>query len=590
MESSPRAFLIVGCTLPAGLAAQAPAIDYHQHLFSPAAAALVTGSPSAPGIDARRVIGLLDSAGIRRAVVLSVAYTWGKATREPVADEYERVRAENDWTAEQVALYPDRLLGFCSVNPLKPYALEELARCSRDPRLRSGLKLHFGNSDVDLDNPDNVSRVREVLARANFYGMAIVAHIRTSIDNQRRYGADQARVVLDELLPAAPDVPVQFAHLAGAGGYEPATDSALGVFADAIARGDGRLRNVWFDAAVVVRPGMPGEVLQQIATRIRAIGVERVLYGSDAAASPATYPRVGWDAFRRLPLTAAEFGIIAGNVAPHAGPGLPIPQALQPQRPGTLTGRVAANGRPIAGAEVGIVDSPLRTITSYSGTFVLAGVPAGPVTVFVRAIGFLPTVTRLRIPEGAPAPPQPIELTAAAQLLPELRAEARWAKPARLAHTTRYDDFYRRRRSGLGTFLTREDIERAAAMRSFELLRGLPGIQVAWNPPGVPGTRVRFARCEHFPPRVSVWIDGRKQPFSPPPPPPDVGRRSDLDLDPVLRWQSETWREWLELFDAVKPSDIEAVEVFRGVAQIPAEFLDDSCAAVAIWTRDGGTP
>jgi hypothetical protein len=29
------------------------------------------------------------------------------------------------------------------------------------------------------------------------------------------------------------------------------------------------------------------------------------------------------------------------------------------------------------------------------------------------------------------------------------------------------------------------------------------------------------------------------------------------------------------------------MEIFRGVAQIPAEFLDDSCAAVAIWTRDG---
>ena len=42
--------------------------------------------------------------------------------------------------------------GFCSVNPLKDYAIEELARCAKDPQLQLhiGLKLHFGNSDVDL--------------------------------------------------------------------------------------------------------------------------------------------------------------------------------------------------------------------------------------------------------------------------------------------------------------------------------------------------------------------------------------------------------------------------------------------------------
>ncbi len=101
-----------------------------------------------------------------------------------------------------------------------------------------GLKLHFGNSDVDLDNPANVAQVRKIFAAANGYRMAIVVHMRTSIDNQRKYGADEARVFLNELLPAAPDVPVQIAHLAGAGGYEAATDSALSVFTDAIAKHD----------------------------------------------------------------------------------------------------------------------------------------------------------------------------------------------------------------------------------------------------------------------------------------------------------------------------------------------------------------
>lgn len=189
--------------LAAGLSAQAPIVDYQQHLFSPAAAALVTGSANARGIAASDLIALLDSAGVQRALVLSVAYTWGKASRVAIADEYEHVKAENDWTAQQVAQYPARLRAFCSVNPLKPYALEELGRCSGDRQLHHGLKLHFGNSDVDLDNPVNVAQVRRIFEAANRYHMPIVVHLHTSIDKHRKYGAHEARVFLTKLLPTS---------------------------------------------------------------------------------------------------------------------------------------------------------------------------------------------------------------------------------------------------------------------------------------------------------------------------------------------------------------------------------------------------
>jgi predicted TIM-barrel fold metal-dependent hydrolase len=311
------ASVITLTVLPATQSAPAPMVDFHQHLFSPAAAALVSGKADSPGINARDLVALLDSAGIERALVLSMAYTWGKASRTPVENEYEHVKAENDWTAQQVAQYPNRLRAFCSFNPLKAYALEELARCSKDPQLHYGLKLHFGNSDVDLDNPNDVAQVKRIFEAANGYSMPIVVHMHTSIDNRRKYGADQARVFLNELLPAAPDVPVQIAHLAGSGGYPATTDSALGVFTDAIAKRDARMKSVWFDATVVVRPDTPPIDLERIAGRIRQIGVERVLYGSDAAAGPITYPKAGWAAFQRLPLTAAEFRIIANNVTPY---------------------------------------------------------------------------------------------------------------------------------------------------------------------------------------------------------------------------------------------------------------------------------
>lgn len=294
-------------------AQSAPVADHHQHLFS----SVVAEAEGVKPITVDDLVSLLDAAGIRRAAVLSVAYILGDpaATR---ADEYERVKAENDWTSQQVARFPDRLVGFCSVNPLKEYAFDELARCAKDPRLRRGLKLHFANSKVDYHNPAHIERLRKLFAAANGFRMAIVAHMRTSISAKIPYGAGEARIFLKELAPAAPDVPIQIAHLAGAGGYrDPLIDQALSVFAEAIERGDPHTGNLHFDVTTVVLPTTSTEVLELIATRLRQLGLRRILYGSDAASGGNLPPREGWAAFRRLPLTEAEFKIIAGNLAPY---------------------------------------------------------------------------------------------------------------------------------------------------------------------------------------------------------------------------------------------------------------------------------
>jgi len=298
-----------------------PLVDHHQHLFSPAVVRLVTPNPLPPGgvalqpIDADRLIALLDSAGIRRALVLSVAYTWGNPSRN-VENEYEKVKAENDWTAEQVARYPDRLRAFCSLNPLRDYALKELARCAANPLLRSGLKLHIGNSSVDYHNAQHLERLRRVFRAANERRMPIVIHMRASISKRLPYGRDEARIFLDSILPRAPDIAVQIAHLAGAGGYDATTDSALAVFVDAIAAHDPRVKQLWFDVTTVAR-NATDDTAKLLATRIRQLGLDRVLYGSDGATGGNLPPREAWAEFLKLPLTEAEFRTIANNVAPY---------------------------------------------------------------------------------------------------------------------------------------------------------------------------------------------------------------------------------------------------------------------------------
>ena len=291
---------------------EGPRADHHQHLFG---TAVVARTP-ADIIDADRLIALLDEGRIRKAAVLSLAYMHGNPNRPPVEREYEAVKAENDWTSAQVAKFPDRLVAFCSVNPLKEYSLEEIARCGKDPRLKAGLKLHFGNSDVNLTNPADAARLREVFALANRQRMAIVVHARTTISKQRPYGAEHARVFLDTLLPAAPDVPVQIAHLAGSGGYdEDGVDAAVGVFVDAIAAKDPRVARLWFDVSGVAGLGNWPRPAARVAERIRQIGVERVLWGADGAA--AIPPAAAWKTFQEVPLTPAERETIRTNVAPY---------------------------------------------------------------------------------------------------------------------------------------------------------------------------------------------------------------------------------------------------------------------------------
>ena len=98
--------------------------DHHQHLYSPVIAPAAKIEP----ITAADLIALLDAAGIRRAAVLSQAYAFGNPNRTPqVQNERARVVEENDWTSHEVARFPDRLVGFCGVNPLRDYALEEIA-------------------------------------------------------------------------------------------------------------------------------------------------------------------------------------------------------------------------------------------------------------------------------------------------------------------------------------------------------------------------------------------------------------------------------------------------------------------------------
>lgn len=303
---------------PTQESAPAPLVDHHQHLLSPALAK-AWGQPEAVAAD--RLIQLLDEAGIRTAVVMSLGYAWGSPALSPKpADEYMAVRAENDWTAEQAARYPDRLTAVCSVNPLRPYAIEEIDRCAADPRLRNGLKMQFANSRVNLRDRGHVAQLRRVFAAANAHKMPVVVHVWTGDDQVANpFAGRDARTFISEVLPMAPDVPVQIAHLGGSGPrLDPGTEEAMVVLARAAATGEAAMKNVYFDIATNVHPGSPAASTEFMAARMRQIGMSRLLYGSDMATGDNVVPAEYWRALReKSGLSPGELQAIARNVAPY---------------------------------------------------------------------------------------------------------------------------------------------------------------------------------------------------------------------------------------------------------------------------------
>ena len=267
------------------------------------------GPPVSRGEDARSLIQYLDAAGIRFGVVLSEAYFFD-SPKYDVADKLDKVRAENDWTAQQVAAFKERLVAFCSFNPLTEHALAELERCASSGRF-VGVKLHFGTSGVNLKDDAHVAKVRDVVEAANRHRMSLVVHVRAGPE----YGSDEARILLDRIVSAAPDVTFQIAHLWGG---EQFSADALGVYADAFSRREPATRKLYFDLAEValVLRGSKSE-MQTAVSRMRQIGFDRILYGTDGPVEEAQSPVDGWKETQRLPLQKRELAAIARNVAPY---------------------------------------------------------------------------------------------------------------------------------------------------------------------------------------------------------------------------------------------------------------------------------
>jgi hypothetical protein len=127
-----------------------------------------------------------------------------------------------------------------------------------------------------------------------------------------------------------------------------------------------------------------------------------------------------------------------------------------------------------------------------------------------------------------------------------------------------YERVERNQRVGLGNIITRDRIDERNPGLVTDLMREMPRIEISTRSSRGSETRFRGSRAGSCSPRV--FVDGV------------LANRSDAAF----------------LDDLVHPLDLEGLEVYQGLTQMPGEFVDISgCGVVLLWTRrvaDRGAP
>lgn len=248
--------------------------------------------------------------------------------------------------------------------------------------------------------------------------------------------------------------------------------------------------------------------------------------------------------------------LAAGTAAAQRPPATP-PAA--PERYARFFGRVidASTSEPIAGARLVSVAIVGATVTDSLGRFDIPDVPSGLIRFVIVATGFPRSTLVLPFAPGEEMErvlaldstmAAVAEEAAAATPLPTVMVEAEAAPLPWLR------DFERRRVSGRGQYVTREQIEARRLNRLTDVVQTMRGVNVDCGGGGS-GCTIRMARA---PMRClpDYWIDGRL----------------DNQWGPV-----------------VSIRDIEGIEVYTGAADVPGEFAGRTagCGTIVIWTKAG---
>lgn len=256
---------------------------------------------------------------------------------------------------------------------------------------------------------------------------------------------------------------------------------------------------------------------------------------------------------------AAAFAIASALLAVLAGPCLA--QVV-------LEGRVLddSTGRPIHDARVLLEDRYGKTAgyqkTDSLGRFRFEMTKSERFRLEARAVGYQPARrTVLWMMEDRSFAGLEVRLTPHAMLLAPVEVVA--LAPVKVSPVLANMEY--RRTHGFGIFISRQEIETRHPQRISDLLETTPGVRLSRQGSGA------SRRVIHLGPLpgpgggdcpVQIFLDGMLATRN--------TRGGDVTVD-----------------DLADPQDVEAIEIFKGLATVPAEFLNQQarCGVIAIWTK-----
>lgn len=232
----------------------------------------------------------------------------------------------------------------------------------------------------------------------------------------------------------------------------------------------------------------------------------------------------------------------------------PVPHPPSSPDPWPLIGRVEGeHGEPLV--EATIEGAAQRTRTDATGHFQLRATRRDTLTLLLRHVGYEPMAVTLRA-EHLRGDTVLLRMDRTAQALEAVRIRG-----TDLRSPLGLGGFDERRTRGIGTFVTREEIERRQTNRLSDVLRGRRGLTLVRTPTGGYGVRFGLASGRQRRCIPDLWIDGQR------------ARGMEIDDIPA--------------------STVEGIELYSSIATVPFQFSTsgagtERCGTIVVWSRPPG--
>ncbi len=240
-------------------------IDFHTHIFSPqtkknrskyidsdSCFAILYSSPNTKLVTADELIASMDKEGVDISVVLNIGWT-----------THELCVETNSYILESIARYPQRLIGFCTVQPRSlDAALDEIERCAQGG-IRGIGEMRPDMQLLDLRDEEITKPFIEVITKHN---LIVLTHASEPVGHKYPGKGAITPELLYPFITSYPDLTIVCAHWGGGLPFYalmPEVRMAM--------------NKVFFDTAASPFLYSP-QIYNQV---IQLVGADKILFGSD---------------------------------------------------------------------------------------------------------------------------------------------------------------------------------------------------------------------------------------------------------------------------------------------------------------------